>query len=412
MAQEYITARAAALIGRGAGRILLGGCTADPGAVLQAVIAEPDLWQGIVLTGAFIPGVNERDYAAIGQGTTVETIFTTAGLRRGRAQRVQHLPLHYTDYAARLARPGIVDLIYMTVPPPGPDGSIGYGLACDFAPAAVAAGARLVGVVNPRMPDMPQAPRLPRDRFAALVWDDAPLPELPEAVPDAQSLAIADHIIGLLRPGDTLQCGLGKLQSAVLARLMDAGLRDLGYHAGMIAPGILPLIRAGIFTRGVTTGVVLGTADFYAEVPSIPDLRMLPVSQTHAIARLAAIPALVAVNSVIEVDLTGQANAEYLEGQQVSGQGGMVDFMRGARASSGGRSILALPATAAGGSKSRIVATLPHGTPVSVARADVDMVVTEYGVADLREASLPERAARLSAIAAPAFRDALQRGTR
>jgi len=409
MAQQFITARAAALLGHGAGRILLGGCTADPGAVLEAVIAEPDLWQGSVLTGAFIPGVNERDYAAIGQQTIVETIFATAGLRRGE---VRHLPLHYADFAARLARPGIVDLIYTTVPPPAPDGSIGYGLTCDFVPAAVAAGARLVGVVNPRMPDLPQTPRVPGDRFAALVWADAPLPELPEVVPDPQSLAIADHIIGVLRPGDTLQCGLGKVQTALLARLAGAGLTDLGYHAGMISPGILPLIRAGVFARGVTTGVVLGGADFYAQAATITDLRMQPVSLTHANARLAAIPALVAVNSVIEVDLSGQANAEYLEGQQISGQGGMVDFIRGARASQGGRSILALPATAAGGTKSRIVAALPQGTPVSVARADVDMVVTEYGVAHLREASVSERVRRLAAIAAPGFRDALVRNFR
>ncbi len=113
------------------------------------------------------------------------------------------------------------------------------------------------------------------------------------------------------------------------------------------------------------------------------------------------------VNSVVQVDLTGQANAEYVGGRQMSGQGGMVDFVRGSRASSGGLAILAMPATAKGGHSSRIVASLPGGTPVSVSRADADLVVTEFGTADLREADIETRALRLIAIAAPQHRDAL-----
>jgi acyl-CoA hydrolase len=144
-------------------------------------------------------------------------------------------------------------------------------------------------------------------------------------------------------------------------------------------------------------------------VAGMAGLRFRPVGETHALATLAACAGFVSVNSVLEVDLTGQANAEALGGRQISGQSGLVDFLRGARASDGGRAILALPATAAGGRKSRIVPRLAAGTPVTVARGDVDLVVTEYGVADLREAGLAERARRLTAIAAPAFRDGLER---
>jgi acyl-CoA hydrolase len=392
--------RDALLMLRGAGRILLAGSAAEPVSLLAAVFAEPDLWAAETLTGAFIPGVNERPLGAIAR---VETIFLTEGLRRGGGQ-IAHLPLHYSAFWQRLATPGTIGAVVMTVPPPRADGTVGFGLACDFAPAAIGAGARLVGIVNPRMPDPAGAPRLPLGRFAALVEDDAALPELPAAAPDAASRAIAGHIVGLLRPGDTLQLGLGRLQTAVLARLAEGAPASLAFHAGMIAPGVLAAPR--LFPRGITAGVALGDGAFYARLAQEAEIRFAPVGWTHDHATLAALGQLVSVNSVIEVDLSGQANAEYLGGQ-MSGQGGLVDFLRGARASRGGRAILALPATARGGQESRIRAHLGEGVPVSVARADADLVVTEHGVADLRFASLEERALRMAAIAAPAFRDGL-----
>ncbi|MCC5974725.1 MAG: hypothetical protein JJT81_11815 [Rubellimicrobium sp.] len=256
------------------------------------------------------------------------------------------------------------------------------------------------------MPDPDGAPRLPLSRFAALVEADHPLPELAPATPDPVSQAIAAHVVGLLREGDTLQLGLGKLQAAVLARLGAAAPAGLAYHGGMISSGMT--LAASSFPGGITTGTALGDAAFYARVPALPGLRFAPVGQTHAIATLAAIPGFVSVNSVLEVDLTGQSNAEALGGRQISGQGGLVDFLRGARASTGGRAVLALPSTASGGRASRIVARLAPGTPVTVARGDVDLVVTEHGVADLREADLATRAQRLAAIAAPAFRAELE----
>lgn len=396
----FLTLRAVAEQLRGARRILLSGSASEPVGLLDTVAADPALWQGVTLTGAFIPGVNTRDFTAAGTGTQVETIFATPSPDR---PGVHHLPLHYSAFWSRLARPGAVDTVVMTVPPPAPDGTTGYGLTCDFAPAAIAAGARLVGLVNPAMPDLPGTPRLPLSRFAALAEDESPLPEMPIPVPDATAIAIAAHIRALLRPGDTLQLGLGKLQTAILAALAADPVPGLAYHGGMISDAIAPTA----FPRGITTGVALGTRAFYARVPSLP-LTMAPVGYTHAAATFAAIPAFISVNSVLEIDLTGQANGEWLNGRQISGQGGMVDFVRGARASPGGRSILALPSAARDGT-SRIVPRLPPGTPVTVARADVDLVVTEHGAAHLREASLTERAHRLAAIAAPGHRDDLMK---
>ena len=378
--------------------------------MLDAVAGDPELWQGVTLTGAFIPGVNDRDYSALGNGGTVETVFVTAGLRSDRAVgHVAHLPMHYTAFYKRLARRGVVDLVVITVPPPQ-DGSIGLGLCADFAPAAIAAGARLIGLVNPNMPDPPGAPRLPVARFEALAEASAPLPELPSNPPDPISKQIAARIANLIPEGGSLQLGLGSLQAAVLQAVQ--GRDDLGFHGGMISEGVLEAVEAGGFRRGVTTGVALGSRAFYDRLGRAGQVRFAPVEQTHGIGFLSAIPRMTCVNSCLEVDLTGQVNVEYLNGTQNSGQGGMIDFIRGARASLGGLAITALPSTARRGTVSRIVPQLAQGTPVSVARSDVDVVVTEYGVADLREADIDTRRALLIAIADPAFRDDLMRAAR
>lgn len=406
---DLISPSEAARLARPGSRVLIAGCAAEPVAVLDAVAAEPALWRDLCLTGAFIPGVNERDYSAIGQGTRVETIFTTRGLAPGvAAGRVNHLPLHYTDFWARLARPGVVDLVYATVPPPAADGTVGLGLSADFLPAAEAAGAAIVGVVSDRMPDLPGGPRLPLSRFEALAdGGDAPLAELCDPGTDAVSEAIAGHIVPLIPEGGTLQLGLGRLQTAILRRLMADGRRGLGYHAGMISPAVIE--ASAVFGRGITTGVALGGAGFYGGLCNARGIRFAPVGETHALATLGAIPGLVAVNSALEVDLTGQVNAESVAGRQSSGLGGLADFLRGARRSEGGVAVIALAATARGGRHSRIVPKLAAGAVVSVARSDIDVVVTEFGVADLREAGLNERAERLRAIAAPGFREELVR---
>lgn len=377
--------------------------------MLNVVAEDPALWQGITLTGAFIPGVNDRDYSALGQGGRVETIFVTAGLRADRATgQVDHLPMHYTAFHDRIGRPGVIDLVVITVPPPQ-NGSVGLGLCADFAPAAIAAGARVIGLVNPAMPDPTGAPRVPVYRFEALAETSAPLPELDASIPDEVSRKIAKQVAELIPLGGSLQLGLGTLQAAILDAVR--GRDNLGFHGGMISDGVLDVVSSGGFRQGVTTGVALGSRLFYANLGDVGSIRYAPVDRTHGIAALAAVAGLACVNSGLEVDLTGQANVEYRGGMQLGGQGGMVDFIRGARASKGGLAIMALRSTAKRGEVSRIVPQLLQGTPVSVVRSDIDLVVTEHGIADLREADMNIRRERLIAIADPAFRDALARSS-
>ena len=179
----------------------------------------------------------------------------------------------------------------------------------------------------------------------------------------------------------------------------------------MISDPVLPLLESGALER-VTTNVALGGPELYAACAADPRIRFTSVARTHDFDVLRRIPNLVSVNSVIEIDLFGQGNAEMMGGRQVSGHGGLVDFLRGARYAPGGRSILATAATAKGGTVSRIVPRLDPATVTTTLRADADLVVTEYGVADLRHGDVDARAAALIAVAAPQFRDDLSRAWR
>ncbi|MCX5577685.1 acetyl-CoA hydrolase/transferase family protein [Kaistia terrae] len=403
---SMLSAADAAALAAPRSRVYVAGCCGEPGAILDAVAADPELWRDVELLGAYIPGVNKRDLSALGQNTVARTIFATEGLRPGEsAGTVAIWPAHYSELYRHLAVPGAIDIAFFQVPPPRDDGTVGFGIAADFSPAPAFAGARLVAQINRNMPDVADGPRLPVERFEAFVEADQPLIAYDCGKRDPVIDAIGARIAGLVREGDTIQLGLGKMQQSVLEAL--GGHHDLGFHSGMISDAILPLLDNRVFSRGVTTGVALGSLALYERVASLTQLRFRAVGETHAIGQLARIERFISINSVIEVDLFGQANAEILGGRQVSGLGGMVDFVRGARHSAGGRSILALPATAERGQRSRILAALPAGVPAGVSRTDVDCVVTEHGVAELRGASVDERAERLIAIAAPGFRDAL-----
>jgi acetyl-CoA hydrolase len=240
---------------------------------------------------------------------------------------------------------------------------------------------------------------------------------MPDPQPSKVEVAVARHVASLVPDRATVQLGVGTLPVAVARAL--GGHRDLGVHSGVVSDVLVDLVEQGVVTNAykgrdagrTVTGGLFGTQrlrDFAQQSGSI-DMRS--VEYTHHIGVTASLAQFHSINSAIEVDLSGQANAEVAADRYLGAVGGQVDFVRGGSASVGGRSIIALPSTTPDGRHSRIVATL-QGHPVTTARSDVDVIVTEYGVAHLRGCSLRERARRLLAIAHPDHREALIRALR
>lgn len=360
-----------------------------------------------------LPGMNRFDYSLAGPGARQETFFLTPALREGfQAGRVAFHPLHMRRAFDALATGPAFDWVVLMARRDG-DGHWRQGLNMDFLPAVLPRARAVLVQENPCLPLLPGAPPLDPAFITAVIADGTALPELAAPVLDAASEAIGARVAARVPDGACLQTGIGQIPAAVLHALR--GHRDLGFHGGLVDAGVLALIKAGVLTgakkgrdRGVhVTAMALGDRAFYDALEGLSELRFCGADITHESAVIAELDHFVSINSAVEVDLFGQVNAETVGGRQISGPGGAVDFMRAAAGAPGGQSIVALTATAKGGALSRIVPTLAAGTPATGLRTDSDVIVTEFGLAELKGKSLEARAEALIAVAAPEHREGL-----
>lgn len=357
--------------------------------------------------GGFIPGVNMFDWSGLGPGARMAGPFMSPVWRPiAAAGRFEHLPVTYHGFARRVAQARYAAGLFM-VTPPDQDGLCSFGPTTDFAPTALERCAVRIGVINPSLPRLRGAPTVPIAAFDEIVDLDTQLVEYAVRAPGPVETRVIAHVAGLIPNGAVIQGGIGRLGDALWAGL--ASKEGLSLHSGMICDPVADLMRTGVLSR-VTTGSLLGSRAFYAEALDLPGISMTPAIETHDPARLAAIPNFVAVNSAIEVDLLGQVNAEWVDGEAVSGPGGLPDFIRGARLSSGGLPIIALGSSAKGGAVSRIVPKLT--VPPTLSATEVGIVVTEHGAVDLRPLDGEARAMALIEIAAPDHRATLRQAWR
>lgn len=322
---------------------------------------------------------------------------------------------------ARLTEPAgplPLDVAIVQVSPPGPEGRFSLGVSVGTPVEMIANAPLVIAEVNPTMPYTFGAGELDRDEIDLLVEVEHPLVELPSSPVDATATAIGLLVAGEIADRSVLQFGVGAIPKAVLDALGEH--RDLGIHGGMIGDTVIDLYASGALTGAakttwpgkMTVGAVLGSTRSFEFANRNPDLLMVPASISHGPLALAAIDRFVAINSAVEVALDGSINAETAGARVLSGPGGQPDYLIGAAESAGGRSIIALPATAGrDGSRSRIVKSLSEGAVVTVARSLADLVVTEFGVARLRGRSLDERADALRAIAHPDLAATLDRAS-
>ena len=338
--------------------------------------------------------------------------------RRLTAANLAEIVPAYVSAVPGLVRCGAirVDVVLLRVRPHRRPGYFTVGVMVDFIPAFVAAARCVIAEIDERLPMTAQDALVAEHDIDVLTQCDADEILLPDPEPDDIDRRIAARVAEAIPDEATIQLGIGGLPVAVCHALRNH--RDLGVHSGVIPDAVVDLVDKGAVTNArkgidegrVVTGGLFGSRRLMDFANGNDDLEMRSSDYTHNQQTLGRLQKLYAINSGVEVDLTGNVNSEIAGGRYLGAIGGQLDFVRGAFASPGGRAIIALPSTTPDGKHSRIVASLA-GRPVTTPRADTDLVVTEYGVADLRGRSFRERAARLAAIAHPDFREDLLRST-
>ncbi len=395
--------------------VFIGDATTEPTEILDALSQAGDQCADVRFVSVSLPGINKTDFTGFHPDTKATSFFATPETRDGiLSGRIDFIPLQYRAIYSYLEREVDIDVAIMQCPPAGTDGMISLGIGVDFVPAVLSKAKMVVAEINDLQPSPPGSPGIPESAIDLAVACSRPMATFPTAKVNDIARAIGGHVADLVRDGDCIQIGIGAIPDAALAALSEKN--DLGLHSGMLADGVMPLIEAGNMTSrakaldtGVAVaGVTLGSPALIEWAGQTEALAFRPVTYTHDSSIVRQIDNFVSINSALQVDLFGQVNADMLGGQQISGTGGSVDVMRAAALSNGGRSILALNATAARGTVSRIVPTLDQFTATTALRTDIDYVVTEYGARRIKHLPFAARAEALIEIAAPEFRDGLR----
>ncbi len=350
---------------------------------------------------------NFRHIALFAGGPTRQAIWEGRG---------DYLPRFNFEIPSLFESQWPVDVAMVTVSPPDKHGFCSLGVSVDWTRKGVECAKVVIAEVNPNMPRVHGNSFIPVSRVDHFVEVDLPLHELVKKKITEVEERIGRNIAELIDDECCLQLGIGGIPDAVLANL--GGFRDLGIHSEMIADGVMHLVDKGVITGAkktlhkgkIVVTFLMGSRDFYRWLDDNPMMEIHTVDYVNDPAVIARNRKMISINSALEVDLLGQVCADTLGAQQFSGVGGQVDFVRGAKASEGGKAIIALPSTADKGQVSRIVPTLKTGAAVTTSRNDVDYVVTDYGIASLSGKTVQERMKAFINIAHPKFREELTRG--
>ena len=388
-------------------RIYVAGSSNEPTGLLQEMAAS-DLPENLEFIQFPLPGLNQTDFTQFNETASVTTFFMSSALAKGDSARVNYLPMQMRAIYDYLSTNVDVYLLHVAYDQAG---KLRVGPNVDFHESVLAQGPKVIAQLNRRMVAPAGSLLMNPAQIDVLIENDVSAPALMPAIIDDAAKEIGRLVARLIRDGDCLQTGIGAIPAAILNQLTDKN--DLGMHGGLIDDGGMRLIQQGtlngarkaIDTGTHITGMALGSDDLMQWLATQRNVVFRGANHTHEVSAIRQLDGFVSVNSAVEVDLFGQVNSEMTGDRQISGTGGSVDFMRAAKASKDGRSIVAMNATARGGSVSRIV---PKVEMVTALRTDVDTVVTEYGVAQIKDLPNAARAEAMIEIAAPQFRDQLR----
>lgn len=341
-------------------------------------------------------------------------LFVGSNVREAvNAGRADYTPVFLSRIPALFRGPLPLDVALLQISPPDAHGFCRLGTSIACARAASDTARTVIGLINPQVPAVLGASAIHISRFSALVETDRPLPVHQLAPIGPVERMIGEQVAALIPDRSTLQLGIGGIPNGVLASLTDR--EDLGVHTEMFSDGLVDLADSGVITNRykntwngrIVTSFAVGSQRLYDFVDGNPFVEFHPSDIVNDTREIRKIDGMVAVNSALEIDLTGQVVADSIGELIYSGIGGQMDFVRGAQLARNGRAILALPSTAKGGAISRIVPTLKSGAGVVTTRGHVQYVATEYGVVDLSGQPIRRRAEMLASIAHPDFRNDL-----
>ena len=414
-AKRVSAAEAISLIQPG-DHLVLAGMAAEPRDLVKELIRQQERLHDVTIYTSF--PVEEPLYGSQdGEGAFRIKTFSVGSLREAiRRKQACYLPCHFSEIGKLfLTRTLPVDGVLVQVSPPDNDGFCSFGVSVEYYPEVVSMARLTIAEVNPRMPRTHGNSWIHETAFDFLVEAEHLLPEYVVGPPSEVERGIAENCATLVADGSVLQFGPGRIQSAILLALF--GKRDLGIHSGLISDPVVELVERGALTgrsktldKGkIVCTAAIGTAKLYSFINENPIVEFQPASYTHNISVLAKLKAFISLNVALEVDLLGQVNSETVNGTLLNGVGGMMDFIRGAKASEGGKVVFCFASRAKEGQGSRIVPSLSPRSPVTVTRADMDYLVSEYGVATLAGKTVKERAEAICEIAHPDFREELKR---
>lgn len=416
---KFVTAAEAVKVIRSKDRVFIQGGAATPQRLISAMVDRAPELRGVEVVHLHIEGDAPHVRPEYRENFRTRALFVSANIRSAVASgEADYVPVFLSEVPA-LFRQRILplDVALIHVSPPDRHGFCSLGISVDVARSAVEMATIVVAQVNPKMPRTHGDGSIHVDQIAFAVEIDDPLFEhKPSELTDAER-AIAHNVSDLVEDGATLQMGIGAIPDAVLAALNSH--KDLGIHSEMFSDGVIDLIQRGVINGRlkkthpgkVVGGFTMGTRQLYDFVNDNPQIVLLDITYVNDTAVIRRNPRVTAINSAIEVDMTGQVCADSIGSYEYSGVGGQMDFIRGASLSEGGKPIIALPSITSRG-ESRIVPFLKQGAGVVTTRAHVHYIVTEYGVAYLYGKTLRERARALIEVAHPDHREALERAAR
>ena len=396
-------------------RVVIAHACGEPSFLVDAMMANAAAYKGVEIVHMVAMGKGEYCKPEYAENFRHNAFFVGGSTRKAVDEgRGDFTPCFFFEIPERFRTNMPVDVTLVMCTPPDENGKCSLGVSVDYTQEAVKDAKIVIAQINKNMPWTGEHSLIDVTDLDYIVEQDAPIIELqPPKIGDIER-AIGENCAKLVKDGDTLQLGIGAIPDAVLMFLGDK--KDLGIHSEMFSDGVVNLVEKGVITNAKKTlhpgkfivTFLMGTRKLYDFVDHNPAVDMYPVDYVNNPFVVAQNDNLVSINSAVQVDLYGQTASETIGPMQISGVGGQVDFVRGAAASKGGRSIIAMPSTVKG-KISKIVPFLDEGAPVTTSRNDIDYVVTEYGIAKLKGETNRQRAKNLINIAHPDFREDLKK---